>query len=144
MRHPGPWGYKRLSDFYLIEIVANQQPNQNICINGAHASCGCISESPLSCLPGTVGSVPLGRAHCAPLQSCTALLGARPPDRLARPTPKPTLARLPALRHLILLPVASYTMLLKRWVDKLREYMAGADRCSSSLRNASGVRVPGQ
>jgi hypothetical protein len=62
------------------------------------------------------------------------------PAALLRGAPPST----PALRHLILLPVASYTMLLKRWVDKLRECTAGADRCSSSLRNSSGIRVPGQ
>ena len=32
----------------------NQQPNQNVCINGAHASYGCISESLLLCLPEAV------------------------------------------------------------------------------------------
>jgi hypothetical protein len=52
MRHPSPWRYKRLCGFYLIEFVANQQSNQNLCINGAHASYGCISESLLLRLPG--------------------------------------------------------------------------------------------
>src|ERR1700756_3969707 len=95
MGHPTSWGYKGLRRFHLIEIVANQQPNQNVCINGAHASYGCISESLLLCLPEAVWHGPPGRAHCAPLQSCTALLGAPPPDHLARPTPKPIPARCP-------------------------------------------------
>src|SRR5438067_12509726 len=88
MGHPRAWSYKGLRGFHLIEIVANQQPNQSVCINGAHASDGCIFESTLSCLPGAVGNAPLGIARCVPLQSCTALPGARLPDRLARPTPR--------------------------------------------------------